>query len=130
MISNYKYGKRKELQVGEFLQRRGFLWGRAHGSRGPIDLFAQKGSRILAIQVKSTRKTSISSARLTQCEEDRLLEACYGRRETAVLALVMRNFVYLVRVTDRKILFKGDLKPLKYLPFTKFKLNMTLDNVS
>jgi Holliday junction resolvase len=115
MISHYKYGRKKELQVGEFLQRRGFAWGRSQGSRGPIDLIAQKGSRKLAIQVKASRKKSISSARLTQREEAKLLDVTEGRRVTPVLALVAGNFVCLLRVTDGKILFKGELKPLKYI---------------
>jgi Holliday junction resolvase len=46
MANDYKYGRRKEFQVGEFLERRGFAWGCAVGSRGPADLVAQKGGNI------------------------------------------------------------------------------------
>ncbi|SRR6266571_2104654 len=59
MASNYGYGRRKELQVGEFLERNGFEWGRAPGSRGPVDFVAKKGRRPVAVQVKSTRKDCI-----------------------------------------------------------------------
>ena len=80
MASDYGYGKRKELQVGEFLQRRGFAWGRASGSRGVVDLIAKKGHQNLAIQVKSTRDLSISYTRLTPSEEANLLAFTDGTR--------------------------------------------------
>jgi hypothetical protein len=43
MASDYKYGRRKERQIGEFLERRGFSWVCAPGSRGVVDVFAGVG---------------------------------------------------------------------------------------
>src|SRR5437899_2888611 len=73
MSSHYAYGKRKELQLAEFLQRRGFNWERNPASRGPVDLIAVKGRLRLAIQVKATRSNSTSYTRLSRQEETRLL---------------------------------------------------------
>jgi Holliday junction resolvase len=72
-MSQYGYGRRKELQVGEFLERRGFHWRRAPGSRGSIDLLAENGEIRCGIQIKATRKDLISYARLTIDSERRLL---------------------------------------------------------
>jgi Holliday junction resolvase len=115
MASDYAYGKRKELQVGEFLQRRGYEWGRAPGSRGAVDLVAKKGRQSLAIQVKATRALSILATRLTPQEEENLLRFTDGNTAIPVLALVSRNYVWLMRVPDDEELLKGNLKPLKYL---------------
>jgi len=114
MANDYKYGRRKEFQVGEFLERRGFAWGCAVGSRGPADLVAQKGRQHLAIQVKATRDLSISYTRLTPREETNLLNYTDGNKATPVLALVSRNYVWLLRLPDGEELLKGNLKPLKY----------------
>jgi Holliday junction resolvase len=46
MASDYAYGERKELQVGEFLERRGYDWGRAAGSHGAVDLVAKKEGKV------------------------------------------------------------------------------------
>jgi hypothetical protein len=69
MLSHYGYGRHKELQVAEFLERRGFDWGRARGSRGPVDLLAERSKTRLAIQVKSTRRDVTSYTRLSLSEE-------------------------------------------------------------
>lgn len=114
MASDYKYGRRKELQVGEFLERRGFAWGRTLGSRGPFDLIAKRDRVSLTIQVKATRGMSISYTRLAIREETNLLKHVEGSRAVPVVALVSRNYVWLVRVPDGAELFKGGLKTLKY----------------
>lgn len=114
MASDYQYGKRKELQVAEFLERRGYDWGRAAGSRGAVDLIAKKGRQSLAIQVKATRNDSISYTRLTPDEEAKLLDYTDGNTATPVLALVTRNYVWFLSVPDGEELLKGSLKPLKY----------------
>ena len=114
MSSNYSYGRRKELQVGEFLRRRGFECRRARGSRGPVDLVAQRGRLKLAIQVKATRGDSTTYTRLGPRDEARLLRAATARRARSALALVSRNYVWLVSVPDDKVIVEGDLKPLRY----------------
>jgi Holliday junction resolvase len=114
MSSDYAYGKRKELQVAEFLQRRGFSWGRASGSRGAVDLVAEKGSQYLAIQVKATRNLSISTTRLTPNEEAGLLDYTDGNSAIPTLALVSRNYVWFLRVPESEVIFEGVLKPLRY----------------
>jgi len=114
MASDYSYGRRKELQVAEFLERRGFAWGRTPGSRGFFDLIARRGRLSLTIQVKSTRGLSISYTRLTIREETSLLQYCEGSRVTPAVALVSRNYVWLVRIPDGEEIFKGTLKSLKY----------------
>jgi Holliday junction resolvase len=115
MSSDYAYGKRKELQVAEFLQRRGFDWGRAAGSRGCVDLLAQKGREYLAIQVKSTRSLSISTTRLTLDEEASLIAYTDGSAAIPTLALVSRNYVWFLSVPDSEVFLEGNLKPLKYV---------------
>jgi Holliday junction resolvase len=119
MASDYKYGRQKELQVGEFLERHGFSWGRAAGSRGVADLVAKKGRQNLAIQVKSTRALTISYTRLSLSEEAALLAYTDGNKAVPILALVTRNYVWFVRVPDGKELLKGTLKPLKYHYYDK-----------
>jgi len=54
-MSNYRYGIRKERQVGKFLGRHGFRWRQVPGSRGPFDLVARRGSECWLVQVKATR---------------------------------------------------------------------------
>ncbi len=113
MASNYGYGRRKELQVGELLERRGFSWGRTQGSRGPIDLVAKKGRRRVAIQVKSTRRDCIDyCAQVSQREETSLIRSSAARRASAVAALVSRNTVTFV--SGRTVIGDGRLKPLRY----------------
>ena len=113
MASNYGYGRRKELQVGEFLERNGFEWGRAQGSRGPVDLVAKKGRRTVAVQVKSTRKDCIDyCAQMSQRQEISLIRSSAARRASAVVALVSRNSVTFV--SGRQIIGEGRLKPLRY----------------
>ena len=114
MASDYKYGRRKEHQVGEFLERRGFSWGCAPGSRGVVDLFAKRGRQSLAIQVKATRDLSISYTRLTLDEQAKLLDYSEGSRALPTLALVSRNYVWFLSVPDGQELLKGSLRPLKY----------------
>ena len=115
MASHYHYGKRKELQLGEFLERRGFAWARAQGSRGPGDLIAIRGRQRLAIQVKATRKDRTSYARLSQEEEQALVRSARARKAIPALALVSRNHVWLIRIPDETLLGQGELKPLNYV---------------
>jgi len=113
MASNYGYGRRKELQVGELLERHGFSWGRAQGSRGPVDLVANKGRRKVAIQVKATRKDCVDyCAQISQREETSLVRSSSARRAAPVVALVSRNTVTFV--SGREIVGEGRLKPLRY----------------
>jgi Holliday junction resolvase len=115
MTNPYVYGKRKELQVAECLERDfACSWSRAPASRGAVDIFATMGSIEIAIQVKATRAQSISSSRLSMNEESRLLEAVRGTKTIPILALVTRNQVYLIRVPDYKILWSAKLRPLRY----------------
>jgi Holliday junction resolvase len=113
MASNYGYGRRKELQVGELLERSGFLWGRAQGSRGPVDLIAKKGRRAVAIQVKSTRKDYVDyCAQISPRQETSLIRSSAARRASAVVALVSRNTVTFV--SGRSVIGEARLKPLRY----------------
>lgn len=114
MPSEYVYGRRKELQVAEFLQRRGFECERALGSRGPIDLIAERRGLRFAIQVKATRRDSTSYTRLEPRDEIRLKRAAAAQRARPALALVSRNHVWLVSVPEDDIILEGDLKALQY----------------
>lgn len=114
MGSHYGYGKRKELQVAEFLEVRGFGWERSVGSRGAIDLIARKGSRRLAIQVKATRRDYSNYTRLTIQEERALLRSASRFKARPILALVSRNYVWLVTVPHDTVLLEGNLARLRY----------------
>ena len=114
MASNYGYGRRKELQVAEFLERRGFELGRARASRGPVDLVAKRGSTRLAIQVKSTRRDSTEYTRLSRRQEISLMRSAAPRKATPALALVCRNCVALLSVPDQSLMVKGELRPLRH----------------
>ncbi len=74
----YRYGRRKELQVGEFLERRGWAWAVSRGSRGPVDLLAERGRTRIAIQVKATSSDAISYNRLS-LEPERKLQCLASR---------------------------------------------------
>lgn len=108
MASNYGYGRRKEFQVAEFLERRGFKLGRARASRGPVDLVAKRGTTHLAIQVKSTRKDSTEYTRLSQRQEVSLIRSAAPRKAKPALALVCRNYVFLLSVPDQGLMDKGE----------------------
>lgn len=114
MSKEYKYGRRKELQIGEFLERRGHKWWRSPGSKGPIDIFVVKTSRKWAIQVKSTRKDLLSSK---DCFPDnewgKLIRAARQFMGKPILALVSRNYVVFYSIPDGKLILHGNLKPLK-----------------
>lgn len=99
MSKNYNYGRNKEKAVGKFLISKGWKVWISLGSRGTYDLYARKGSRTWFIQVKATRKTSITSTRLSPKQERRLKIAATKRRGIPVLALVAQNTVafYSVR---------------------------------
>jgi len=114
MASDYKYGRRKEYQIAEFLERRGFSWVCAPGSRGVVDVLAKRGHQSLAIQVKATRGLSISYTRLTLDEEAKLLDYAEDSRALPTLALVTRNYVWFLTVPDGQELLKGSLIPLRY----------------
>jgi len=111
----YKYGRKKELQVGEFLEKKGYSWERSPGSRGSIDLIAKKGRRKWGIQVKATRKDYVTYTRLTIDEEDRLLKDANKLNVKPILALVTKNYVWFITVPDEGLVLKGKLKPLKYV---------------
>ena len=114
-MPEYLYGPRKELQVGEFLERREFSWDRSGGSRGSIDLIAEKGRKKFAIQVKATRKDYTSYTRLTIDEEKKLVKAAEQIKAKPVLALVSRNYLWLVSVPDDdRVILNGQLRRLKY----------------
>jgi Holliday junction resolvase len=113
-VSQYGYGRRKELQVGEFLERRGFQWTRAPGSRGSIDLLAENGEIRCGIQIKATRKDLISYTRLTIDSERKLLAEAGKLGVKPLLALVSRNHVGFFVVPSGKLLLKGKLRPLQY----------------
>ncbi len=114
MSSHYGYGRRKELQLGEFLERRGFEWARAQGSRGPVDLMAVRGRLRLAIQVKATRSDYSRHTQLSGEGETRLIRSAAARRATPTLALVSRNYVWLVSLPDETVIGEGELRPLHY----------------
>src|SRR5258708_14697219 len=115
MSSHYGYGKRKELQMGEVLERRGFKWGRAASSQGPIDLIAARGRLRLAIQVKATRSEFTSYIRLSPRDEIRLIRSAAGRKASPTLALVSRNYFWLISVPDEILIEEGTLTTLRYL---------------
>ena len=114
MSTHYAYGKRKELQVAEFLERRGYAWERAKGRRGPYDIAAIKGQLLLLVQVKATRRCTISYMRLTQNEEVALIDTAIIYNAIPILALVCSNYVWLVTVPDGEVLIEGNLKTLKF----------------
>ncbi len=100
--------------MGEFLERRGFHCARSRGSRGPVDLVACRGALRLAIQVKATRKDFTDYTRLKHQDEARLVRSAAARRARPVLALVSRNYVWLLSVPGEELIGKGELKPLRY----------------
>jgi len=114
MSSHYRYGRHKELQVAEFLGRRGLHWGRAQGSRGPVDLVAERGALRLAIQVKATRSDFTSYMRLRRRDETGLIRSAAARKARPALALVSRNYVWLVSVPDGNLTERGELRPVQY----------------
>lgn len=114
-MPQYKYGRRKELEVGEFLERRDYSWERSQGSKGPIDLIAKKGRRKWGIQVKATRKGYIEYTRLTIDEENKLIEEANYLGVEPILALITRNYVWFITVPDQQLLLEGTLRHLKYI---------------
>jgi Holliday junction resolvase len=100
--------------VGEFLERRGWRWTLAAGSRGPIDLLARRGQVRVAAQIKATREDRISTRRLRPADEQRLRSA--ATRETAdpILALACRNYVWFISVVTGDLLLEGTLRPPRY----------------
>lgn len=115
-MSQYTYGRKKELQVAEFLERRGFKkWLRSSGSKGPMDIVAIKGRTLWGIQVKSTR-TDIMPGMDKILDKDlpRLIQQTKKHKLKPMLALVFRNDVRLVDLKSDKIILEGKLKPLQY----------------
>ncbi len=111
----YKYGRKKELQVGEFLGRRGFEWDRSPASRGAADIIAKKSKKIFLIQVKATRKDETSYfKKLSIDEEKNLIKQAKKFKVFPILALVSRNYVWFLSVPSGRILLKGELRPFKY----------------
>ena len=119
MPTPYHYGRRKKLQIGEFLERRGFFWDRSPGSRGPGDILAKRNNNVYLIQVKATRKGYTSYTRLTIDEEEKLIRVARKYKAQPALALTSRNFVWFVSVPGEKSLLKGELRPLRYDYFGK-----------
>lgn len=113
-MSEYKYGRRKEFQVAEFLERRSYDWKIAKGSRGSIDIIAKKGRRNWAVQVKATRRDRIYYTRLTADEEKKLTRGAKRIKATPILALVTKNYVWFVTVPNEKLMLRGKLIPLRY----------------
>jgi len=114
MAAHYKYGRQKELQVAEFLERRGFTCARAQASRGAFDLLAERGRMRFVIQVKATRSDIATSGCLNSVALVRLRRSASARGARPTLALVSRNYLWLVLVPDLAILTKGELLPLRY----------------
>lgn len=119
MSTQYHYGRRKELQIAEFLERRGFTCYRSPGSRGAGDIAAKRNNKAWLIQVKATRINYTSYTRLTIDEEEKLIKVAKKYNAKPVLALASRNFVWFVSVPDEKSLLKGELRPLRYDYFDK-----------
>jgi Holliday junction resolvase len=115
MVPPYPYGRRKELQVAEFLGRRGYECGRSQGSRGAMDLIAKRGRRRYAIQVKATRSRSISMSRVSPDEFDALCDVAETYGLTPMVALVSGNYLWLVRASDDETVIEGQLLPLRYV---------------
>lgn len=114
MLTHYKYGRRKELQVGEMLERYGWSWERSPRSRGPADLFAKRGSLCMLIQVKATRKRVTTYTRLSQDEEDKLMTRAQKKGYVPVLALTTGNYAWIITIPDERVIIKGALKPLMH----------------
>jgi hypothetical protein len=123
-MSNKRYGTKKELQVGEFLEfRRGFHdWGRARGSRGPFDLVARRGSEYWLIQVKATRSGGNPQAALRRAiaEAPALRKAAerYRRKYSdsfrPVAAVVEGNYVWFFDVDgEPRLIDEGELEELR-----------------
>lgn len=102
------------MQVGEFLERKGYKWLRTAGSKGAVDVIAKKRRKKWAIQVKATRKDYTSYTRLTKKEEQELITMAILLECKPILALTAKNYVWFVTVPEEKLLLKGKLKPLKY----------------
>ncbi len=112
---SYFYGRRKERQVGEFLERRQHACYRSPGSKGPVDLFVKKGRRLWAVQVKSTRKrVARYTACLTPQAENLLIRYSRSVGGQPVLAIVIRNHVWFLSVPDARLLLEGQLRSLRY----------------
>jgi hypothetical protein len=76
-------------------------------------LIAEKGRLRLAIQVKATRADTTSYTRLGVGDETRLKRSEAARRAEPALALVSRNYLWLVSVRDGSPITEGELKPLR-----------------
>lgn len=114
MLQHYPYGRRREIQVAECLERRGFDRMRSPGSRGPVDLFARRGRPTLAIQVNATRGNSIEYARLSAREESKLLRETRRTGAVHVAAFVVRNEAWFVDVRDGEEFDRVRLRTHKY----------------
>ena len=115
MANHYAYGRGKELQVGEFFERLGYTWRPSYRSQGPFDIRAERGREIVLVQVKATRREWISDDRLTLEEEDRMI--AYARRvpnSVPLLALVARNYLWLLAVPGGQLVEEGQLTRLEY----------------
>jgi hypothetical protein len=77
-------------------------------------LIATKGKLHLAIQVEATRSDFTSYTRLSQGEETRLVRSAAARRARPTLALVSRDYLWLVSVPDQIVIKEGKLRPLRY----------------
>lgn len=115
------YGRKKELQVGEFLERQGFRWGRSPGSRGPFDIVAQKGRQVWGIQVKATRGDLKSAIARAEAEIGSLRRVASSlSRELQcpvkpVIAIVQGNYAWLIDVEEEpRLLEEGWLEELHY----------------
>lgn len=111
----YRYGRRKEFQVGEFLERRGWRWAVARASRGPADIVAERGRTRIAIQVKATRSDFVSYGRLRADPESHLRLHASRASAQPILALVSRNHVWLLSVPDQRLLSSGSLRRLRHV---------------
>lgn len=114
MVSQYSYGKKKELQLGEYLIGRGFKCKRFRGSRTGADLICTKAGKKWAIQVKATRKHKLKIfQRFTRDDRKRLKETADAYYARPVFAGITRNYFELRSIYTYKKLMSGTLKPLK-----------------
>jgi Holliday junction resolvase-like predicted endonuclease len=117
-MSDKRYGTKKELQVGEFLERRGFKWERVQDSRGAFDLRARRGSECWLVQVKATRSGGDPRAAFRRALDEAPAlrnEAKRYRKCRPVAAVVEGNYVWFFDVSeqDARLIMEGELKELR-----------------
>src|SRR5216684_3235704 len=123
-MEHFRYGIKQEDRLAAALRRRGHDTGYYDGSRGAIDVTADKGGRHLDIQVKAVRSGSARitdeaaaldhlNVRLSKSHETRLMRSSHARGRQAAVALVNGNYFWLWRLTkdSYELLHDGWLPP-------------------